>query len=166
MAIPPYTVTLPDGDDKPTSRVVPLSPRPLINDGPTGPITMPLPSGDLPSGSCTYYTGVTSPFTANGATVATITFPVAVTPSTIRCPPDDEIIFATPSTTIYTDCMTPTTITIGFDYPTTEVVSFLGPTTAMVSVDCSVVTGFPLGSTSDDPIPIPVPPTTTLPLRM
>ncbi|KAK8116698.1 uncharacterized protein PG998_004979 [Apiospora kogelbergensis] len=109
---------------------------------------MPLPSGDLPSGSCTYYTGVTSPFTANGATVATITFPAAVTPSTIRCPPDDEIIFATPSTTIYTDCMTPTTITIGLPQwpriavgPNVQLTYDSEPTSCSTTQTASICTG-------------------------
>ncbi|KAK8067581.1 glycan 1-3-beta-glucosidase precursor [Apiospora saccharicola] len=159
--IPAWTATLPDGQGSSTTRVIPLPPWPLINDGPTDASTIPLPSGDLPSGSGTYYTGVTSTITASGATVATITFPAAVTPTTVTCPPDELIVFATPATTIYTECRTPTTIAIGFNCPTTKVVSFLGPTTAVVSVDCSVVTGFPSSDPTSGPNPDDPPPTTT-----
>ncbi|ETS73701.1 hypothetical protein PFICI_14647 [Pestalotiopsis fici W106-1] len=149
--VPPFTISLPDGSGSTTTRVVPLPPWPLIDDGPTGPSTIPVPSGDLPSGSGTFYTGVTSTVTVSGATVTTITFPGALTPTTVACPPDDVIVFATPSTSIYVECFTATTFGISFNCPTTKVVSFLGPTTGLVSVDCSVVTGFPPTSTTEPP---------------
>ncbi|KAF7515037.1 hypothetical protein G7054_g14801 [Neopestalotiopsis clavispora] len=159
--VPPFTISLPDGNGSNTTRVVPLPPWPLIDDGPTGPSTIPVPSGNLPSGSGTFYTGITSTITVTGATVTTISFPGVITPTTITCPPDDVIVFATPSTTFYTECATPTTFGIGFDCPTTKVVSFLGPTTGIVSVDCSVVTGFPPAETEEPPPPSE---TTTTPL--
>ncbi|KAF2993713.1 hypothetical protein E8E14_002289, partial [Neopestalotiopsis sp. 37M] len=151
--VPPFTISLPDGNGSNTTRVVPLPPWPLIDDGPTGPSIIPVPSGNLPSGSGTFYTGITSTITVTGATVTTISFPGVITPTTVTCPPDDVIVFATPSTTFYTECATPTTFGIGFNCPTTKVVSFLGPTTGIVSVDCSVVTGFPPAETEEPPPP-------------
>ncbi|GAP87899.2 hypothetical protein SAMD00023353_1601050 [Rosellinia necatrix] len=152
--VPPFTIQLPDGKGGTTSRVVPLPPWPLIDGGPTAPNTIPVPTGGGSGSSGTFYTGVTSTVTATGSTVTTISFPAVITPTTVYCPPDDTIVFETPSLTIYTDCPTPTEWAISFNCPTTKVVTFLASTTGVVSVDCSIVTLFS----------IPTPPTTTPPM--
>ncbi|RYC61691.1 hypothetical protein CHU98_g4510 [Xylaria longipes] len=162
--IPPVTIALPNGHGGTTTRVIPVPPWPLIDGGPTGPSTIPIPSGGATGGTGTYYTGVTSTVTVTGATVTTISFPNVVIPTTVTCPPDDTIVFATPSTTIFTECETPTTFGIGFNCPTTKVVSFLGPTTGIVSVDCSVVTFFPSDTSDTTTQPPPDDTTTTLPV--
>ncbi|KAI0537760.1 pectate lyase superfamily protein-domain-containing protein [Xylaria digitata] len=155
--LPPVTIPLPDGDGGTTSRAVPLPPWPLINGGPTASNTIPVSSGgNTPGGSGTYYTGVRSTVTITGSTVTTISFPAAVTPTTLSCPPDDSVVFETPATTIYIQCPTPTTWAIGFNCPTTKVVTFLTPTTGVVSVDCSLVTLFTTTTTTtDDPTTTP-----------
>lgn len=103
--IPPGTFSIPDGSGHTTTRVVPLPPWPLINGG-TGVVSIPT---GMPGGAGeTFYTGVTSRVTVKSATVTTVSFPTSIPASTITCPPQSEIVFATPDVTIMTDCPTPT----------------------------------------------------------
>ncbi|KAI1159223.1 pectate lyase superfamily protein-domain-containing protein [Nemania serpens] len=145
--LPPGTFSLPDGSGRTTTRVVPLPPWPLI-DGGTGVLSMP--TGTSGGSGETFYTGITSSVTAKSATVTTVSFPTSIPASTITCPPQSEIVFATPDVTIMTDCPTPTIWAIGFDCPSTKVVTFLGPTTGLVSVDCSLITLFTSQPTNTD----------------
>ncbi|TQV99224.1 LysM domain-containing protein [Cordyceps javanica] len=156
--LPPVSIPLPDGSGKTTTRVVPIPPWPRILSGPSASNIGPGPT-DAPNS--TFYQGITSTVTISGPTVTTVSFPGTVTPSTIVCPPDDSITFATPSATFYTECTSTTTIVIGFNCPTTKVVTFLGPTTAPVAVDCSMVTRWTTTtphvtttSTSSTPLPV------------
>ncbi|KAI1773231.1 pectin lyase-like protein [Hypoxylon cercidicola] len=161
--IPAITIGLPDGSGSTTSRVIPLPPWPQIDEGPEGTFTSPEPTGSNGGISSTYYTGITSTVTVTGSTVTTISFPADIPPTTVTCPPDSSIVFATPAVTVLTDCTTPTTWAIGFDCPTTKVVTFLAPTTGLVSVDCSLVTLWtgaptttPPTTTSSTTTPLPV----------
>ena len=163
LDVPPLTIDLPDGHGGTSTRTVLLPPWPLINEGPTQPNTIPT-GGNTPGGSGTYYTGISSTVTITGSTVTTISFPAAVTPTTVSCPPDDSIVFETPATTIYTQCPTPTTWGVGFSCPTTKVVTFLAPTTGVVSVDCSLVTLFTTTTTTDDTTSTPTSSDTILPV--
>lgn len=157
--VPPITIGLPDGSGGTTSRVIPLPPWPQIDGGPAGSVTSPQPG---PGATSTYYTGITSTVTVTGPTVTTISFPAVVPPTTVTCPPDSSIVFATPAVTVVTDCSTPTTWAIGFDCPTAKVVTFLASTAAVVSVDCSLVTVW----AGPSPTTLPTSPTTTTPLPL
>ncbi|KAI0810214.1 pectate lyase superfamily protein-domain-containing protein [Xylaria sp. FL0064] len=158
VSLPSVTISLPDGSGHLTPRVVPLPPWPLI-DGGSGVLSMP--TGTSGGSSETFYTGITSTVTVRSATVTTVSFPASIPASTITCPPQSEIVFATPDVTIMTDCPTPTTWAIGFNCPSTKVVTFLGPTTGLVSVDCSLVTLFTSEPTSTDVTSPPGSSTTT-----
>ncbi|KFY05268.1 hypothetical protein O988_00131 [Pseudogymnoascus sp. VKM F-3808] len=151
IGVPDVTISVSDGDGGTTSRVLPLPPWPQIIGGPTDSYVSPDPGN---TGSSTYYQGVTSTVTVSGSTVTTVTFPATIPASTITCPPDSEIVFATPAVTFVTDCSTLTTIAVGFNCPTTKVITFLGATTGLVSVDCSLITSWTAPPTT-------TPPTTT-----
>ncbi|KAH7369719.1 pectate lyase superfamily protein-domain-containing protein [Rhexocercosporidium sp. MPI-PUGE-AT-0058] len=149
--IPDVTITLPDGSGGTTSRVIPLPPWPQILGGPTDSESS---AGATSGVSNTYYSGLTATVVVSGSTVTTVSFPTGVAPTTINCPPQSEIFFATPSVTVIRDCPTSTSWVLSYACPTTKIVTFLSATTGLVQVDCSFVTLWP-------PAPTSAPPTTT-----
>ncbi|KAK0123765.1 hypothetical protein ONS95_008770 [Cadophora gregata] len=149
--IPPITIGLPDGSGGTTSRVIPLPPWPQILGGPTDSEST---AGATSGVSNTYYTGLTATVVVNGPTVTTVSFPTGIAPTTLNCPPQSAIIFATPSVTVFRDCPVPTSWIFSYTCPTTKIVTFLAATTGLVQVDCSFVTLWP-------PAPTSTPPTTT-----
>ncbi|KAJ4303199.1 hypothetical protein N0V90_002092 [Kalmusia sp. IMI 367209] len=154
VEVPPVTLGVPNGQGGTTSRVIPLPPWPLVNQGPggTGVITDPGTESNTNTGSLssstTYFTGITSTITAPGATVTTVTFPPSTVPFTVTCPAETELAFATPSITVVTRCTDSAIHTLNFGCPTTKVVSFLDSTTAVVSVDCTLITAWSTGQDS------------------
>ncbi|KAK3317422.1 pectin lyase fold/virulence factor [Cercophora scortea] len=164
VSVPPVTLNLPDGKGGTTSRVIPLPPWPLVDQGPdaTNIVTDPgvEPSqttnpGGLGS-STTYHTGLFSTVVVNGPKITTITFPPTVAAATFSCPATTEIVFATPSVTVRTSCTNSGLFTINFGCPTTKVVSFLASTTASVQVGCTLITQWSTGqagSSTETPLP-------------
>ncbi len=92
--IAPITIGLPNGSGGTTSRVVPLPPWPQILQGPT----VSESSAQATSGvSNTYYTGLTATVVVSGPTITTVSFPTAIPPTTVNCPPDSKDIHFPPS---------------------------------------------------------------------
>jgi hypothetical protein len=141
LPIPPIPVPLPDGEGGTTTRTLQLPPWPDMTRGP------PESWGNGPGDTAGTVSGeFRTPFvttvTATGATVITLSFPSVVTASPIQCPPQSEIVFATPRTTITTVCAESTNINLRFTCPPTRVVTFLGPSTAVFTADCALATSF------------------------
>lgn len=155
--IGPTSIPLPNGAGSTTTRVIPLPPWPLINQGPAGTEVVTDPGSDLVGAtspgvlgsSTTYYTPLSSIVTAPGATVTTITFPASVGATTISCPAATQVAFATPAITVSTTCTQSAQLTFNFACPTTKVVTFLASTAGVfVSVDCSLITFWSTGQDS------------------
>lgn len=141
ISLPPIGVPLPDGNGGTTTRTVTLPPWPEVVFGPPEESGSSSSVTGVDTTSNTYYTGLMSKVTATGPTVTTITFPATgVPPTTIMCPLETELTFATPSITITTSCPTPTALSWSFHCPTTKVVTFLASAAVVVTVDCSLVT--------------------------
>ncbi|KAK2030564.1 pectin lyase-like protein [Colletotrichum zoysiae] len=141
LPIPPVPVPLPDGEGGTTTRTLQLPPWPDMTSGP------PESWGNGPGETAGTVSGeFRTPFvttvSVSAATVLTLSFPSVVTASPIRCPPQSEIVFATPRTTITTLCAESTTIDLRFTCPPTRVVTFLGPSTAVFTADCALATSF------------------------
>ncbi|KAF6804707.1 glucan 1,3-beta-glucosidase [Colletotrichum sojae] len=154
----PVPVPLPDGQGGTTTRTVRLPPWPDVTRGP------PEDWGNAPgetSGtvSGTFRTPFTTVISATGPTVTTISFPATVSPFSIQCPPDSEIVFNTPRTTLTTDCETSTEIRMEFKCPATRVITFIGASTATISADCTIATA--IDNNPGDNIPTTQGPTTT-----
>ncbi|KAF6814456.1 glucan 1,3-beta-glucosidase [Colletotrichum sojae] len=149
--IPPFVVTLPDGEGSETTRTVPLPPWPQINGGPsfdyTDPATLPPNSdGALPTNT-TYFTPISIPIRVPSAMVTTVTFPGSTGLVTFHCPATTSIVFATAPVAVATTCTGSVDLTLNFACPITRVLTFLGPATAVATVDCSLVTAWKTGST-------------------
>lgn len=164
--VPPVTIGLPAPGGSTTPRVISLPPWPQINGGPT--VVSPSPTSGSGGGgsSSTYYTALSSTITATGSTVTTVSFPGAITATTVTCPPVSEISFATPAVTIAVSCTAETSWPIIFDCPSTVVATFLGSTVAVVSDRCSLITVWPTpsggssggsgGTTTSTTTPLPI----------
>lgn len=135
----PIPVPLPDGEGGTTTRTVRIPPWPDVTRGPpenwgNGPGQT---SGDV---SGVFRTPFVTTITADGPTVTTIQFPSTVSPVSIECPPESELEFNTPRTTLTTDCPTSTDIVLPFRCPSFRVVTFIGASTATISADCTLST--------------------------
>jgi hypothetical protein len=86
--------------------------------------------------------------TATKSGVTTISFPDAISSTTLSCPPESEVVFQTPRVTIELACSTETEYTMAFKCQSTKVVTFLGPSAAVVTAQCSLVTQFPTPPTT------------------
>lgn len=149
LPIPPVPVPLPDGEGGTTTRTLQLPPWPDMTRGP------PESWGNGPGETAGTVSGeFRTPFvttlSVSAATVLTLSFPSVVSASPIRCPPQSEIVFATPRTTITTLCAESTTIDLRFTCPPTRVVTFLGPSTAVFTADCALATSFVHNPPSED----------------
>ncbi|KAF6828452.1 glucan 1,3-beta-glucosidase [Colletotrichum musicola] len=149
LPISPVPVPLPDGEGGTTTRTLQLPPWPDVTRGP------PESWGNGPGETAGTVSGeFRTPFvttvSVSAATVLTLSFPSVVSASPIRCPPQSEIIFATPRTTITTLCAESTTIDLRFTCPPTRVVTFLGPSTAVFTADCALATSFVHNPPSED----------------
>ncbi|KAF9872609.1 putative glucan 1, 3-beta-glucosidase [Colletotrichum karsti] len=173
LSIPPVPVPLPDGEGGTTTRTLQLPPWPDMTSGP------PESWGNGPgetSGTVSgeFRTPYVTTVSASAATVLTLSFPSFVTASPVSCPPQSEIVFATPRTTITTLCAESTIISLRFTCPPTRVVTFLAPSTAVFTADCALATSFvntppaegddDLDVDAPDPTDPDRPPTVTEPL--
>jgi hypothetical protein len=136
----PVVVSLPDGEGGTTTRTVRVPPWPDVTRGPPESWGNDGPGETSGTVSGVFRTPFATVVTATGPTVTTITFPPTVSPISIQCPPDSELVFATPRTTLTTDCSTTTEIILPFTCPSTRVVTFLGASTATISADCTLTT--------------------------
>lgn len=160
VVIPPIGVPVPDGEGGTTTRTIVPPPWPQITLGPPDSPGGGNPGGPpINIGSGTYYTPFETTVTATTAGVTTITFPSAVSSTTLTCPPESEAVFQTPSTAIQLACSTETQYTMAFKCQPTKVVTFLGPSAVVVTAQCSLVTQFPTPTT--DPGTTSTPTTTT-----
>ncbi|KAK1974041.1 pectate lyase superfamily protein-domain-containing protein [Colletotrichum cereale] len=165
--IPPIPWPLPDGEGGTTTRTIILPPWPDVTRGPPDGPGWGNPPGDEGGAiSGVYRTPFVTTVTATGATVTTIMFPSQVSPISVRCPPNSEIAFNTPKTTITTDCVEPTDWEFRFTCPPSRVVTFVGSSTAVLTADCTLATSFQHwpGGSDVDPEPTTRPPVTTEPL--
>ncbi|KAK0629578.1 pectate lyase superfamily protein-domain-containing protein [Bombardia bombarda] len=147
VTIPPIPVTLSNGNGGSTVRSVTLPHWPAVTNGPPDEWNFPTDpfntdvstSSNETVGSYTYYTPFLTTISATESTVMTLSFPATVSPSTISCPPVDEISFATPRTVLAVDCPVPTVFTLGFSCPPSKVVTFLAASTGVVTADCTTI---------------------------
>ncbi|KAI0903317.1 glycoside hydrolase family 55 protein [Ustulina deusta] len=145
VSISPIGVPLPNGDGGTTTRTVQLPPWPGLTNGPPTDSGSSDPFSTIPSttGSGTYYSPISTTITATKATVTTITFPGTVGQTTVNCPPQSEVTFVQPRTTVNLICSTPTAFTFHFDCSSTKVVTFLASSTGVFTQYCSLTTVFP-----------------------
>ncbi|KAI1272435.1 glycoside hydrolase family 55 protein [Xylaria sp. FL0933] len=173
VSITPIGVPLPDGNGGTTTRTVQLPPWPDVTKGPPtdgGTQSDPF-STPSSTGTGTFYFPFSTTITATGPTVTTIGFPATVGETTVSCPPQSEVTFDHPRTTLDLVCSTPTSFTFHFDCPSSKVVTFLAASSAVVADECSVVTQFPTsipsqstsGSSSSGSTTTPIPVWTTWP---
>ncbi|OBT61060.1 hypothetical protein VE03_09163 [Pseudogymnoascus sp. 23342-1-I1] len=172
--IPPVPWVLPDGDGGSTTRTILLPPWPDVTRGPpdgTGWGNAPGDTAGTVSGI--YRTPFVTTITATRATVITVVFPSQVSPISVQCPPNSEIVFNTPKTTITTDCPEATDWTFQFNCPATRVVTFIGSSTAVLTADCTLSTvfnhiteepEFGTTATTQPPVTDPLPIWTTWPV--
>lgn len=166
VSLPPVTVPLPDGNGGTTMRTATLAPWPQVTLGPDNDR-----STHAGGGPVTYHTPVFTSISAAGPTVTTVVFPPVVATTTIACPTQTAVQFATPQTRYTTSCAGAAPLTIGFTC-VSKVVTFLGPSGGALTQDCTYVG--PSTITTPTPIvpvggggkrkPTTTGPTTTTPL--
>ncbi|KFX87604.1 hypothetical protein V490_08138, partial [Pseudogymnoascus sp. VKM F-3557] len=141
--IPPVPWPLPDGEGGSTTRTILLPPWPDVTRGPPdGAGWGNGPGNTAGTVSGIYRTPFVTTITATEATVITVVFPSQVSPVSVQCPPNSEITFNTPKTTITTECPEATDWTFQFNCPATRVVTFIGSSTAVLTADCTLSTAF------------------------
>lgn len=169
--LPTIPFVLPGASGSSTTRFLTLPPWPGLFNGPPGGSNNPSETGQQNSG--VFQTSFVTTVTATAATVTTIQLPANVSPIVYSCPPDTTIAFNTPRTTITTTCNSAETKTLAFTCPPTRIATFLGPSTGVFTVDCTLVTSFPVvtggpvipGDPDPDDEPTTTPTTTpTLPV--
>ncbi|KAI8623454.1 hypothetical protein F5Y19DRAFT_458390 [Xylariaceae sp. FL1651] len=166
VSITPIGVPLPDGNGGTTTRTVHLPPWPDVTKGPPtdgGSQSDPF-STPSSTGTGTFYFPFSTTITATGPTVTTIGFPATVGETTVSCPPQSELTFAQPRTTLDLVCSNPTAFTFHFNCPSSKVVTFLAASSAVVTEDCSVITLFPTSTLSQSTSGSSSPGTTTTPI--